>query len=74
MRFNEIIIELRNNKNLSQAGAKLNMSQHKFSRMERGINEPSIDDLILLCKFYGVSADYLLGFDKALPFPSREID
>ena len=36
-------------------------SQQGYSHIEDGRAELKIDDLILLCKFYGVSADYFIG-------------
>jgi transcriptional regulator with XRE-family HTH domain len=40
-----------------------------YARYERGANEMPIHHLITLCKFYNVSADYLL--DTA-PNPNRK--
>ena len=34
-----------------------------YSNYEQGIREPSYSVLILLCKFFNVSSDYLLGID-----------
>ena len=39
----------------------LGTSQTMYARYERGANELPIRHLITLCKFYNVSADYLLG-------------
>ena len=39
----------------------LSTSQTMFTRYERGANELPIRDLIALCKYYHVSADYILG-------------
>ena len=39
----------------------LGTSQTMYARYERGANELPIRHLITLCKYYGVSADYLLG-------------
>ena len=39
----------------------LGTSQTMYARYERGANEMPIRHLITLCKYYGVSADYLLG-------------
>lgn len=39
----------------------LGTSQTMYARYERGANELPIRHLIALCKFYNVSADYLLG-------------
>lgn len=44
-----------------QLAEQLHMTQRKISRMETGQAEPSINDLVLLCQFFHVSADYLLG-------------
>ena len=42
----------------------LGTSQTMYARYERGANELPIRHLIKLCKFYHVSADYLLGLSK----------
>ena len=39
----------------------LGTSQTMYARYERGANELPLRHLIALCKYYGVSADYLLG-------------
>ena len=52
----------------SQIANILGTSQTMYARYERGANELPIRHLITLCKFYNVSADYLL--DTA-PTPSR---
>ena len=40
----------------------LGTSQTMYARYERGANELPIRHLITLCKYYHVSADYILGF------------
>ena len=64
---------LRKNKELTQQqlGDILNMTQRKISYMEHDKYEPSIGDLKAICRYFHVSADYLLGFSKHLPFPRR---
>jgi transcriptional regulator with XRE-family HTH domain len=64
---------LRENRELNQTelGLAVNMTQRKISYMETGKYEPSVDDIRALCKFFNVSADYLLGFPKHLPYPNR---
>ena len=42
----------------------LGTSQTMYARYERGANELPIRHLISLCKYYGVSADYILGIDE----------
>ncbi|RPF47440.1 DNA-binding XRE family transcriptional regulator [Hydrogenoanaerobacterium saccharovorans] len=62
----EIIRELREDNDLKQeAIAKiLGTSQQMYSRYEKGLNEMPIRHLIMLCKFYNVSADYILGLKQ----------
>lgn len=42
----------------------INKSQQGYSHIEDGRAELKIDDLIKLCRFYGVSADYLVGMSE----------
>lgn len=39
----------------------LGTSQTMYARYERGANELPIRHLIMLCKYYNVSSDYILG-------------
>ena len=39
----------------------LGTSQTMYARYERGANEMPLHHLIALCKYYDVSADYILG-------------
>lgn len=52
----------------SQIANILGTSQTMYARYERGANELPIRHLIALCKFYNVSADYILG---TTPTPCR---
>lgn len=54
---------LREDRDLTQKeiGTVLNKSQQGYSHIEEGRAELKIDDLIKLCRFYEVSADYLIG-------------
>lgn len=40
----------------------LGTSQTMYARYERGANELPVRHFIALCKYYNVSADYILGF------------
>ena len=42
----------------------LGTSQTMYARYERGANELPIRHLIALCKYYNVSADYILGLSN----------
>ena len=50
-----------NDKTQQEIADVLGTSQTMYARYERGANEMPIRHLIALCKYYGVSADYLLG-------------
>ena len=39
----------------------LGTSQTMYARYERGANELPLHHLVTLCKYYNVSADYVLG-------------
>jgi len=56
--------ELREEKGLSQetVGKVIGVNRRTVGQYERGINEPDIQTIEKLCKFFGVTADYLLGF------------
>lgn len=55
--------EIREDRDLTQAqlGQLLNKSQQGYNHIETGRAELKIEDLILLCRFYDLSADYLIG-------------
>lgn len=45
----------------TELAKKMNTSQRRISHLETGDTEITIQDLILYCKIYNVSADELLG-------------
>ena len=61
----QIMRELREDRDLKQGAvaAVLGTTQQVYSRYENGINEMPIRPLITLCRYYGVSADYMLGLE-----------
>ena len=61
-----ILRELREDRDLKQSDiAKvLDTTQQVYSRCENGQNEMPIRHLITLCRYYHVSADYVLGLCK----------
>ena len=71
--FGEKIKLLREEKELNQTelGQAVSMTQRKISYLENDRYEPSMEDIKALCVFFQVSADYLLGFKKPLPYPKR---
>ena len=63
MDYRERMRALREDKDLTQAQlAKIiNKSQQGYNHIETGRAELKIEDLIKLCDFYNVSADYIIG-------------
>ena len=61
--YYEVLRDLREDHDLSQAqvAAILQTTQQVYSRYENGINEMPIRHLVTLCRYYGVSADAVLG-------------
>lgn len=57
---------LRENMGLKQkeAAEKLGINQVTYNRYEQGEREPDIKTLMQLAKFYNVTTDYLLGYNK----------
>ena len=54
----------------AEIGKLLSKSQQGYNHIEKGRAELKIDDLIILCKFYNLSADYLIGIsDTPAPCP-----
>lgn len=63
MDYRQRMRELREDNDLSQAevGKVIHKSQQGYSHIENGRAELKIEDLILLCEFYKVSADFFIG-------------
>ena len=61
--------QLKPPKTQTAVAMEMGMLQQKLSRIETGQFEPSLDDIVILCKYYNVSADYLLGLPREMPYP-----
>ena len=61
--FSKTMSELRHAKGFSQrrVAAELNISQALLSHYENGAREPGLPFLVRACRYYGVTADYMLG-------------
>ena len=68
MNYRERLKAVREDRDLTQAqvGKLLNKSQQGYSHIESGRAELKIDDLITLCRFYNLSADYMIGLTDKL--------
>ena len=67
MDYRARIRSVREDRDLTQAevGRILNKSQQGYSHIESGRAELKIEDLAALCRFYNLSADYLIGLSDA---------
>ncbi|MBQ7416150.1 MAG: helix-turn-helix transcriptional regulator [Oscillospiraceae bacterium] len=63
MDYRTRIRNVREDRDLTQAeiGKVLNKSQQGYNHIEAGRAELKIDDLVKLCQYYNLSADYLIG-------------
>ena len=61
--YRERLRNIREDSDLTQAeiGKLLNKSQQGYNHIEAGRAELKIEDLIKLCKYYNLSADYIIG-------------
>lgn len=71
MEYYQILKDLREDAGYKQSyiADLLNTSQSYYSEYELGKRQMPIKHLITLCRFYGVSADYVLGLPKGLSWP-----
>ena len=71
MQFYERLRELREDSDLPQKAAAeiIGVAQSYYSKQERGEKPFRVEQVIALCKFYGVSADYVFGLPKNLKWP-----
>ena len=63
MDYRKRIRDIREDHDYTQAqiGRILHKSQQGYNHIEAGRAELKIDDLIILCQFYNLSADYVIG-------------
>ena len=63
MEFKDRLKELRTDRNLSQMelSQKLGVSQSAVAKWELGKTEPTASAIISMVKYFGESADYILG-------------
>ena len=74
--FSQTMSALRKQRRLNQrkVAADLNISQALLSHYETGAREPGLDFVCRACKYYNVSADYLLGLSDNPDGADRAID
>ena len=64
--FAEVLKSLRIDNNLSQTGLSqaVGISQSIIARWEKGERVPTLDNLIILSKYFGCTIDYLAGLEQ----------
>lgn len=64
-KFNERLKELRIEKGLLQKDVAnaIGITTNAYAHYEQGVREPSIEIIKALCRYFVVSADYLLGLE-----------
>ena len=64
--YTERLLLAREKRGLSQKDLSemIGLKQQQYARYEKGINIMPVTYLIKLCKFYDISADYILGLSN----------
>ena len=63
MDYRKRLRNIREDRDLTQSevGAQISKSQQGYNHIEAGRAELKIEDLVKLCRFYDLSADYIIG-------------
>lgn len=71
MQFYEKIRELREDNDLKQETMAhiLGVGQSYYSKQERGLKPFQVEQIITICNYFKVSADYILGIPKNYNWP-----
>lgn len=56
------------NKTQDEIAKLLKTTQPQYSRYEKGNRDLPLEKLVFLCKYYNVSADYILRLPEGLPY------
>ena len=72
-KYNDILRELREDNDYSQEtiAAELKITRQQYQLYESDKRKFKVEQIIQLCKFYNVSADYVLGLPENMPYPKR---
>ena len=70
MELYEILRALREDRDLTQQDVAdlLKIGRTMYRRYETNVTEIPVRHLKTLCRFYGISADYVLSLPKGLPY------
>lgn len=72
MSMGAMLIRLREDKGITQyeVAEKLGIKRARYNAWENDIAKPRVEMLNKLANFYGVSPDYLLGFERPADIPA----
>ena len=73
MSFCDRLKNAREDRDISQTemADKLNMTQSNYSKIESGLQEPNLDQLIKIAEIFNLTIDELLGVDPEKYIKSR---
>lgn len=74
MQYTQRLKDLREDHDLTleELATQLGLKREQYRRYEVGINEIKAGFIMKICKFYNISADYLLGFtNEYKPLPKK---
>ena len=72
--MNDRLKGMRKKKGMTQVavGMKIGVDQSDYSKIERGLRYPTVEQLIILSELFGTSVDYLLDLtDVEKPYPRK---
>ncbi len=58
----------------SEVANLIPMNQSNYSKIERGLQEPSLDQFKRICQILDLSPSYLLGLDESERVPQKDIE
>ena len=69
MDLGSVIKKIRERKGMlqKQVASELNIGASNYNKLENGIREPSVKELQLLSKLFGLSVDKILNYEGELP-------
>ena len=74
LNYGDRIKLIRTGKDISQEeiGKALGISKQQFGKYENGVHQMPLHYLVKTCEYLQVSADYILGLPKTMPYPPFE--
>ena len=76
MNFGERLRNIREDKDMTQQQVAdlIPMNQSNYSKLERNIQQPSLQQLIRIIEIFGITLDELLGIDSSIYLEKKIAD